>query len=169
MRMITLAIGRLSFTFPDTWLISKYDEWSFYRNRFSRFAKAVDLLAVSPNGALFLIEVKDYRQYRRSKVISLADEVTKKVLDTLAAMLPCKVNGDELTETHFSAKVLVATSLRVVLHLEQSLKHSKLFPRTFDRANVAMEMRQRLKPIDAHPTVIEMNDMRGFPWTVQSV
>jgi hypothetical protein len=107
--MPSLTIEQLKFTFPDAWNISKYDDWSFYRNQFCRFltgAKAVDLPAVCPEGILFLIEVKDYRLHRRTKdkVISLADEVTKKVLDTLAAMLPCRINGDDSTETDFCTR-----------------------------------------------------------------
>lgn len=168
--MPILAVGQLTFVFPNGWQISKYDEWSFYRKRFQRFlrgAKGVDVLAVSPNRTVFLIEVKDYRVNRRTKAISVADEVTKKVLDTLAAMLPCKVNGDEVAETHFSNRVLKADFLRVILHLEQPMKHSKLFPRAIDPADVQMKMRQQLKPIDAHPLVVETSQMRGLGWTVQ--
>ena len=168
--MPTKVVGNLTFVFPATWHIEKYDDWSFYRNRFCRIqgAKAVDLLAISPDNTVFLIEVKDYRSHRRTKMISLADEVTQKVLATLAAMLPCRVNGDEAQETAFAARVLNANSLKIILHLEQPSKPSKLFPRRFDTANVTMEMRQRLKPIDAHPKVVELADFGGLAWTVQT-
>lgn len=168
--MPTVLVGQLTFTFPQAWHTTKYDEWSFYRNRFRRYlhgARGVDILAISPNRTAFLIEVKDYRVNRRTKTISVADEVTKKVLDTLAAMLPCKVNGDEVSETDFSNRVLRANFLRVVLHLEQPRKHSKLFPRAIDPADVEMKMRQQLRPIDAHSLVVERSQMRGLEWAVQ--
>jgi hypothetical protein len=167
--MPIIVVDTLTFDFPAGWTASKYDDWSFYRNRFRRFLnaiKAVDVLAISPDKTLFLIEVKDYRRHRRSKTISLADELAKKVLDTLAAMLPSKINGDVVTEIAVSDQVLKAHGLRVILHLEQPIKHSKLFPRAIDPADVQMKIRQRLKPVDAHPLVVEMAQMRGLPWTV---
>jgi hypothetical protein len=167
--MPVLIVDGLTFTFPNGWEVSKYDDWSFYRNRFRRFMqdkKAVDLLAIAPNGTLFLIEAKDYRVHPRAKIISLTDEFAKKVLDTLAAMLPCKLNGDEPLETQFSRRVLNARALKVVLHLEQPAKHSKLFPRAFDPADVQMKIRQQMKPIDAHPLVVEIAGLRNLPWGV---
>jgi len=95
--MPTLVVDTLTFDFPAGWIASKYDGWSFYRHRFSHFLrgmKAVDILAIAPNGTVFLIEVKDYRRHPRTKTIRVADEVAKKVSDTLAAMLPSKINGD---------------------------------------------------------------------------
>jgi hypothetical protein len=89
---------------------------------------------------VFLIEVKDYRLHRRIKTISMADEVIKKVVDTLAAILPCKLNGDEASETIFSSRVLRGECLKVVLHLEQPVKHSKLFPRAIESRRCADEI-----------------------------
>jgi|SRR5579871_444719 len=166
--MPRLVVDTLTFDFPAGWTASQYDGWSFYRHRFNRFLhgiKAVDILAIDPNGTVFLVEVKDYRRHPRKKTIRLADEVAKKVLDTLAAMLPSRVNGDVDSEVLFSTQVLNTTRLRVVLHLEQPAKHSKLFPRAIDPADVESKMRQ-LKPVDAHPVVVERGNMRGMPWVV---
>lgn len=166
--MPVLNVDGLTFIFPDHWNVAKYDEWSYYRNRFCRFMrnkKAVDLLAIAPDGVLFLIEAKDYRVHARTKVIGLVDEFAQKVLDTLAAMLPCRVNGDDQAETDFSQSVLNAQGLRVVLHLEQPAKHSKLFPRAFDPADIKMKLRQQMKPIDAHPMVVESATL-GLSWQV---
>ena len=141
----------------------------FYRNRFkgiSNGIKALHLLAVSPTGTAWLIEVKDYRHHRRTKPSKLADEVRQKVLDTLAAILPAKINGDVDHETFVSNHVTQALTLRVALHLEQPAKHSKLFPRAFDPADVKMQLRKQLKPIDAHPRVVEMANLSGVPWAV---
>jgi hypothetical protein len=59
--------------------------------------------------------------------------------------------------------------LKVVLHLEQSKKSSKLFPRVYDPANVKEKLRQLIKPINAHPKITEMGNMYGVAWTVSSV
>ena len=132
-----IEVDGLTFTFPDAWRVSKYDEWSFYRQRWSRMRneiKAVDLLLWEPNGTAWFVEVKDYRRNPRTKKLDLIEEVVRKVFDTLAALLPAAVNGDEQSEKSMAAAILRAKKLRVVLHLEQPVKPSKLFSRAFDRA-----------------------------------
>jgi hypothetical protein len=110
--------------------------------------------------------VKDYRVHPRTKPSEVSDEVSQKVLDTLAALLPAKVNANDADEQATAGTLLTAKKLRVVLHLEQPKKHSKLFPRAIDPANVQQKLRGLLKPIDAHPIVSEMIAMRSLPWAV---
>lgn len=167
--MINIQVDGLIFTFPDSWKISKYDDWAFYRNQFSTMRngiKAVDLIALE-NQVAWLIEVKDYRRVPRTKVLDLAEEVAQKVFSTLAAMLPAKVNASDIEERDFAGEVVKATQLRVVLHLEQPLKHSKLFPR-IDPANVKIKLRPLVKPIDPHPKVVESTRMEDLVWTVKN-
>lgn len=166
--MINVQVDGLTFIFPDSWKVSKYDEWAFYRNQFSKMwngIKAVDLLAIE-NQVIWFIEVKDYRTSRRTKALDLADEVAQKVFSTLAAMLPAKVNSSVTDEHDFAGEVVKATKLRVVLHLEQPLKKSKLFPR-IDPANVQLKLRTLIKPIDPHPKVVESTQMQHLEWTVR--
>jgi len=78
----------LSFRFRDGCHASKYDDWSLYRNQFQPIAggcRAVDILCVE-GGVSWLIEIKDYRQYRRTKVIDIAAELASKVRYTLAGL-----------------------------------------------------------------------------------
>jgi hypothetical protein len=166
--MLNIKVNGLTFTFPDSLKVSKYDDWAFYRNQFSAMwhgIKAVDLLAIEDR-VTWLIEVKDYRSFRRTKDLDLADEVAQKVFSTLAAMLPAKVNSSIPDERNFAGEVVKATKLRVVLHLEQPLTHSKLFPRAFDPANVQIKLKSLVKPIDPHPKVVESAQMQGLAWTV---
>lgn len=167
--MIKVQVDGLTFTFPASWKVSKYDDWAFYRNQFSKMwngIKAVDLLAIE-NQVTWLIEVKDYRTSRRTKAVDLADEVAQKVFSTLAAMLPAKVNASEMEERNFAGELVNATQLRVVLHLEQPLKQSKLFPRAIDPSNVQLKLRTLIKPIDPHSKVVESTHMQGLAWTVR--
>ena len=167
--MTNIEVDGLTFTFPDSWKVSKYDDWAFYRNQFSKIRngiKAVDLLAIE-NQVTWLIEVKDYRTSRREKTVDLCEEVAQKVFCTLAAMLPAKVNASVTEERDFAGEVMKATKLRVVLHLEQPLKHSTLFPRAFNPANVQLELRRLIKSIDPHPKVVESTQMQGLAWTVE--
>ena len=57
--------------------------------------------------------------------------------------------------------------LRVVLHLEQPVRPSTLFPRAIDPANIQLRLKQLIKAIDPHPLVTEIANMRGVAWTVQ--
>ncbi|MGZ4970941.1 MAG: hypothetical protein ACXV8O_02465 [Methylobacter sp.] len=89
-------VDGLNFDFPNDWQVSKYDDWSFYRNQFSRMRngiKSLDLLAIDPNKTAWLIEVKDYRINSRTKPSDLGEEIAHKVFDTLAAIIPAKIHA----------------------------------------------------------------------------
>jgi hypothetical protein len=165
--VITIDVDGLTFEFPDDWLVTRYDEWAFYRNQFAacgRGNKGVDLLALEPRTmTLWLLEVKDYRRHRREKDIPLWDEVALKARDTLAGLVAAGINGvdDERTTAR---RVLQAQKMRVVCHLEQPEKPSKLFPRPFNPADVRQKLRQLLKPIDAHVLVVDAQNLRTLPW-----
>lgn len=104
----------LVFIFPDDWKIAKCDGWVFYRKQFCRVRNdpkygmtCVDLLALDSKKILYLIEVKDYRQHRRTKEIPLWNEIRNKVVDTLSMLLPAACNA--LDEELIFAKGLLKT------------------------------------------------------------
>lgn len=162
-------VDGLSFDFPANWQVSQYDFWSFYRNQVSRMwngIKALDLLAVAPNQTAWLIEVKDYRLQPRTKPSELGDEVARKVFDTLAALIPAKNYANNADEKKIAAAVTRARRLRVVLHLEQPAKHSKLRPIAINPADVKQKIRQLIKPFDAHPLVVSKEKLGTLEWRV---
>lgn len=167
--MPAVRIDGLEFDFPSSWNASKYDDWEFYRKKFAVMwngIKAIDLLAVDPDRTAWLVEVKDYRAHERTKPSELDDEIARKVFDTLAAMLPAKLNASDVQEAKMAASVLGAKRLRVVLHLEQPRKHSTLRPRAINPADVQQALRRLLKPVDAHPFVAETSRMGSLGWQV---
>lgn len=181
--MPTIPVEQLTFSFPASWEASQFDEWSFYRNQFIRSgnaratcsqcmnqsdagSRAIDILAIDEHKCCWLIEVKDYRGNVRTKVIDIPDEVTLKVRDSLATLAAARVNANDAGEKALAAKAMRCSLLRVVLHLEQPAKHSKLFPRAFDPSNVQQRLRQLVKSIDPHPIVTEMGKMNGIAWSV---
>jgi len=162
MAEVALAEGSLLFEFTDVKFATKYDDWSHYRNKFNSAcgsSKAVDFI-VSKNSELWLIEVKDYRRYFRTKPSDLADEVMFKVRDTMAGLVSTKFVGADLDEVKRSTGALSQKKLRVILHIEQPAKPSRLFPRSVDPANLLWKMKQKLKFADAHPIVV---DSHQFP------
>jgi hypothetical protein len=171
--MQRLEEDKLACEFPTAWQVTKYDDWAFYRNQFQSSCtgnKAMDFLGFDPESdVLWLIEMKDYRQGPRDKEkIFLWDEVAIKARDTLAGLFAAKIEAGH-PDHPFAQKSLTAAKLRVVLHLEQPRTHSKLFPRAFDRADVQQKIKQLVKPIDAHPMVVELQDTRHVPWTAVSI
>jgi hypothetical protein len=133
--MPTITEGGLRFDFPEGWQASQFDRWSYYRNQFQSVCggcKAVDVLTIEPRVCLWEIEVKDYRRQRRTKTIDLAEEVALKVRDTLAGLGAARVNANDTDERGLANAALRCPRLRVVLHLQQPVKQSKLFPRAID-------------------------------------
>ena len=106
---VVVKVDTLTFTFPSGWVAEKFDDSNFYRNQFSRQfngIKAVDLLALSPERTAYFIEVKDYRHPNTIKPSDLADSIAKKVMMTLAALLPAKHRANEPREKVFATDVL---------------------------------------------------------------
>lgn len=172
---ITEEVDGLTFNFAAGWLTAKCDDWGFYQHQFGRLKgglKSVDLLALSPTGSggkstLWMIEVKDYRRHRRTKPISLDEEMAGKVAGTLALLLPAKLGATSADETRMAGKALNAKEIRVVLHIEQPSVTLAFAPkdRPINPVNVQMALRRRVKSIDAHPEVLDSFSTR-VPWTV---
>lgn len=168
---IRLVEGKIACVFPGDWHVTRYDTWTFFANRFNGCCsgnKAVDFLAFSPERTLWLVELKDFRQFPRVKGISLWDDTALKARDTLAGIFAAAVDRTH-PDQPFAARVLRARKLRVVLHLEQPKTHSKMFARAYNPADIQQKLKQTLKPIDAHPLVIELSNMGHVPWKAESI
>jgi len=168
--MTVIQEGALKFTFkPDT-QACRYDTWSFYRNQFqngcSRENKAVDFLCHSKECA-WLIEVKDFRHHERTKVVELPDEIANKVRDTLAGLVAAQVNANDESEKKNAHAILRKKQVRVVCHIEQPSKSSRLRPRAIEPDKLQLKLRSLLKAIDAHPTVMDRKSaVPQVPWRV---
>ena len=160
----------LEFEFDDDWLVGVPDASAFYRRHFIRMwdgIRAVDLLAVDPEGTLWLIEAKSFVEQPRTDPEALDLVVGTKAFDTLAALLPAKRHANEAADVTLARRALDARNLRVVLHLEQPLHRSRLRPRAISPADVKMALRRRIRPIDQHPLVVESTTR--MPWRVSRI
>ena len=163
--MPAVNIDGLTFTFPQAWQASKYDEWSFYRNQFAKQwdgIKAVDAVVLAPANIAFLIEVKDYRHPETEKPSQLPEVIANKVLHTLAAMLPAKLHANKHEEKQLASAILNCAFLRVIAHIEQPQRRRPVV----DLADIKQKLRRLLRAVDAHPKVVSMNDMNGLDWAV---
>ena len=161
--------GDLTFSFQDPCEASKYDKWSFYRKQFQSVAggsKAVDVLCLVDDAA-WLLEIKDYRKHQRENPIPLGKEVALKVRDTLSGLAAASANANDDDEKALARRALAIRRWRVALHLEQPSESSRFRPIAFDPANIKKKLRQVLKAIDAHPTVVDRQRQHGIPWTVR--
>lgn len=161
--------GALTFRFPAGWQVKRYDDSSFYRERFQQIAnsKSVDFVAYDPNAeALWLIEVKDYRAHPREKSVDLFGEVAQKVRDTLAGLFVAK-RHPEVDMYQLARGVRNKRTIRVVLHLEQTKKPSKLYPIVVERNNALLKLRQVVRVADPHALFCEIQAMpAACPWSV---
>ena len=166
--------GRLRFSFPDNTIASKYDDWAFYRQQFNRAfggTKAVDFIHIDVNQT-WLIEVKDYRHNPREKKTQIVDEFAFKVRDTLAGLASAKCNANDSTEKKVARKAFAKNRIRVVLHLEQPSRPSRLYPTRYDIADLTNKLKQKIKAVDAHPRVVDiatMQNQNDMNWTAEGI
>jgi hypothetical protein len=163
---VVRKVEKLIFTFPDGWEAEKFDDWAYYRKHFSRQMnglKAIDLLAIGPDGVAYLIEVKDYRHPNTIKPIELADAIASKVLMSMAALLPAKFRANTPAERALATSVLECNDFKVIAHLELPQAHKPVV----DPADIKQKLRQRLAAVDPHVKVVSMANMRGLAWSVQ--
>jgi hypothetical protein len=193
--MAVIIEDELSFSFPNGWEVSKFDQWSFYRNQFMRIgeasitckecktavrcagcnnkriagSKGIDILALSMDSVCWLIEIKDYRLTRVTDFAFLADVVALKVRDTHACLVAARLNANDNIERDRATRALGCASMRVVLHLESPRMNSRAHSPATQRANVLQRLKQLVKAVDARPLVLSMNDVNGIQWTVKQV
>ena len=166
--------GDLTFSFETNGgsLASQYDTWSFYRNQFISVCngtKAVDFIYVDNNKkTAWFIEVKDYRHpdTEHIKPSELGEIVAFKVRDTLAGLAAASCNANDSQEKRLAKQVLKSQRFRVVLHMEQPQRRGK----AIDPADVLQKIKQRLKAVDAHPSVVHQGNLKpDMNWTVSSI
>ncbi len=161
--------GNLEFEFPEGWTVARYDQWTFH-NQFQNIcggAKAADFCGITPDrGTTWLIEVKDYRQYRRTKPSELPCEIAC-FRDTLAGLACARVNSNDEQERTMADLALRTGRLRLALHIEQPRQHSKLFPRPYQPADIQQKLKTLVKAMDPHPLVVDMHSART-DWRVTS-
>jgi hypothetical protein len=166
--MPRLVEGSIAFDFPEGFEVQKLDDTTFYRKHFLPILqglKAVDFLAFDPKKSeLWLIEVKDYRAHRRTKKIDLVDEVTQKVLSSLSCLIAMRANANVPEEKIFAEEAIKKTRLKVVLHLEQSEKPSKLRPTVYDPTNLRIKLREKVRSIDSKAEFSSIAFTQPVPW-----
>ncbi|CAH1002077.1 hypothetical protein LEM8419_02994 [Neolewinella maritima] len=86
--MATFLESDLEFTFPEDWIVRRFDRTAAYRSVSGHGLKGVDFLCLVGEGDLWLIEVKNFRlRAGRHAIVrrnpeGLAAQVGKKFVDT---------------------------------------------------------------------------------------
>ncbi len=165
----TVDVDGMTLTMPAGWWVWKYDDSAFHRNQFQSFAngsKAVDVVALGADGALWLIELKDYRHYRRTKPSSVFAEMAAKVRSSLAGLAVARLRANDSTEKTRAQQAMDCTQLRVGLQVAQSAKPNRLFPQVLDPLDALLQLKRVVGVVDAHPVcVVGAMNHRRCPWT----
>lgn len=156
--MPTFNEGYLRFEFGNGWVVSKYDEHPFYRNRMQKLPNttAVDFVGVQ-YGSVYLIEVKDFRGHRiENKARDLAVEVAYKVRDSIAGLVGAQrdASGPHADALCASAQVLLNAEVRVVLWLEEDTPVST----AARRSALAGEVKKYLRWLKARVIVVNVQE-----------
>ena len=178
--MLTVKEGALEFSFPAPNVrLLKYDDSDGYRNHLlkgSPDCRGVDILCLSPDNVLWLVEVKDYRldevQQDRSE---LADVVVRKVLDTLAGLMCLKHTS--FADADFAKAACSAKALRVVAHVEgrgRVLDKAKKLRKTANEerflADLKARLLQKMVKLGIRPQVGNLGKPPAeVPWKVSSL
>ena len=165
--MPSITEDNLTFDFPTNWTAVKHDKLSFYRHQFqSTKVKAVDILAIDPQGRCWLIEIKDYRKGHQTSVAELAGVVAQKVRDTLAGPATARIRatgGDQ----QVALASMACSDFRVVLHMENQHLRSALFAQPISLVNVQQDLKRLVEVIDPQIQVVDVKGSAHLPWTVQ--
>jgi hypothetical protein len=165
---VEIQEGNLSFSFEFDAI--KFDDSQYYRKHFITIKNdlaAIDILAVNASIG-YLIEVKDYTHQNTENLSQnyLIEAVINKVISTLSAILPMKNNANIATEKQIAALFSKTNDIKVFLHIELPPPTSKLEQSTWRFSNIQMKLKNKLKPIDAHPKVVSKESLKNLPWTV---
>jgi len=174
--MAILREGRISYEFPDGFLVVRLEESAYYSKHWQHFAehsgglgnKECDFIALDPKTkTLWLIEVKDYRGTTRTKPSELAVEFALKCRDSvgclLAIKLSCLAQDDEKTSIQTLSKAII---VRCVLHVEQGVR-SRLFPQVIDPKALKDSTKRSLRPLDPHALGGDATNLGGrVPWKI---
>jgi hypothetical protein len=132
---------------------------SYYKRHFQSFAggcKEMDFILFEPvNRVLWLLEVKDYTTDRRVKAQCVFEEIAEKVHDSLALLLAGSVRDDpsHCGVRSFMDVCAIPNEIKVVLHLEQPSKPSKMFPGVKIDADATQKLRAKVRAVDPRACV----------------
>ena len=166
--MPSITEKNLTFDFPPTWIAVKYDKPPFYIKQYQPVinAKAVDILAIEPMVCCWFIEVKDYRQGHQTKIVEIANDVARKVRDTIAGLATARIRaaGDD---KQVAQESMNCPEIRVVLHLETPTANSALRITPINPANVQDALKRLIRVIDPHLRAVNIGSSAQLPWQVR--
>lgn len=180
--MLPIPEGTLTFNFAFDAI--KFDSTDYYRNHFGRThvracrnkknpcsrtilkgVPAVDILAVNTTTG-YLIEVRDFTlETQEKRLDDLIEQFLGKVLLTLSAILPMKINATVITERDIADLFSKALQIEAILHLELPSLPSNLTLASWDCSEIQMDLKRKLKG-NINPKVVSKTNLQGLPWTV---
>lgn len=189
--MNTLTEGALTFSFPASWVVCKYDDTAFYQR--SIVSTGAGLAAVDfafsaggPARRLVLIEVKDFRDHAvenryRLRSGELATEVVRKALHTLGALTVGALGQPAELRPLLAAIAPAAAAVQVVLLLEEdalpivstsghfSTKTKILLDSRLKlRDALADDLKRKLKPLGVQTALYDSGSVPAHAgWTVR--
>ncbi len=163
---IELPEGNLKFNFEFDAI--KFDDSQYYQNHFKKIQNgiaAVDFLTVTQNTGYL---IKDYTHSETKPLTQseLIEAIINKVTSTLAAILPMKNNASIESEKKIASLFTKSSQIQVIFHIERPPPRRTLTQSCYNLQKMGLSLKERLKPIDAHPKIVSKTNLKGLPWTV---
>lgn len=179
---VEIQEGNLLFSFEFDAI--KFDNTEYYRQHFGKIhvracrkkrtpcdritlkgVPAVDILAVNADTG-YLIEIRDYTNPDTvdKNLDDLIEEFLGKVLLTLSAILPMKINANS-SEKEIANLFSNVSHIDVILHLELPSLPSSLQQASWSRSTIQMKLKNKLKE-NVNPKVVSKIHLQNLPWIV---
>ncbi len=170
--MTTINEGNLKFSFEYE-AIKYDDQGSYYKQKFIKVKsriKAVDIVTVHEHIG-YLIEIKDYTHPNTKdlRADALIDSVIDKVLCSLSAIIPVKINSGSNAEQNTMTAFADSQKVTFVLHIEIPPPRRDLKQSCFDFHSIQLKLKQRLKPVCNNVKVVSKGNLKGLPWAVSNL
>jgi hypothetical protein len=156
------------FVFPDGWELEKLDEWAEQKRMTQApfHSKGCDLVAMS-DGALWLIEAKDYTYAGARVPDDLADQVGLKIFHSLA-VLHTVARWGEGERQKFSSKALACQSAHVCLAVELPDGGRRLMGLARPLADLKTQLKRVTRKLNVHrPVVSNSHQLTNVPWEIR--
>lgn len=157
------------FTFPNNWLIERFDTWKQFRSAAGRFEiKGVGIVAIDDR-SLWLIEMKDYTYAGTKPPADLARILGQKAIGTMALLYALARAISESVASEFAKQCDRCTSINLALHVDiknASRKHAQITSLLMPLQDEVNKVRTTLHLAHGWATS-SLTPNKNTPWTAR--
>ena len=168
--------GHFRLELPENWEIVKYDDSNFFRKKVTaQHTKAVDFVVKSPDGEIFLLELKDLRRERQHLGRQMANEnwvdsISQKVKDTLAGLFGSyRWENNDLFQVSSAIFPKNDVPIKFIFFLEEDVTQTTDTRFRLRRRVLKSSLDEKLSYLRISCNILNHRELqRRLPWRIQS-